>query len=380
MLARADRARRRKRAIVPEASKIGEVEIETPLLSNVVKGSVYVAEQDNNPFGSLLAIYLVAQADGALVKLAGHIEADPEPASRRRASKTSRSCRSAICAWTCSAGRAPPSRRLEAAARSSPPARGCRGAASLRLPFDPFSISAGCASGFAPSFSAGSASVQAGAYTPLVFSFSREDGEQELSGLTATLPTGLAAKLAGVPLARTRRPPVGCVLRIAGGHGDGVRRVRRRSARVAWQRLPDGPVQGAPTVWRWRSRRSRYRSSSYRYRPPSPVCGPPRRARHGGLGPVPDDPRRRGRERSDGWFPGAVAARGRRDRPPRFHVQPDQLRSQVDRRDVHVHERRERVAGHAVRGRGLPDSPVRARRRAPARWGRAAKRTARRSA
>ncbi len=117
----------------PEASKIGEVEIETPLLSNVVKGSVYVAEQDNNPFGSLLAIYLVAQADGALVKLAGHIEANPETGQSTTSFENLPQLPfSDLQPRTCSAGRAPPSRRLKAAARSSPRARGGRGAASLR--------------------------------------------------------------------------------------------------------------------------------------------------------------------------------------------------------------------------------------------------------
>ncbi|HUI59109.1 MAG TPA: hypothetical protein VLX90_02735, partial [Steroidobacteraceae bacterium] len=38
------------------------------------------------------------------------------------------------------------------------------------------------------------------AYAPLEISFSRADGEQELSGLTTNLPEGLAARLAGVPL------------------------------------------------------------------------------------------------------------------------------------------------------------------------------------
>ncbi len=40
-------------------------------------GSVYVAQPGENPFGSLLAIYVTAEADGALVKLAGHVQANP---------------------------------------------------------------------------------------------------------------------------------------------------------------------------------------------------------------------------------------------------------------------------------------------------------------
>ena len=68
----------------PDASKIGSVEVDTPLLPDPLRGAVFVAQQGNagpaqgsNPFGSLLAIYVTAEGDGALIKLAGHIETDP---------------------------------------------------------------------------------------------------------------------------------------------------------------------------------------------------------------------------------------------------------------------------------------------------------------
>jgi len=53
---------------------------------------------------------------------------------------------------------------------------------------------------FAPSFVAGTVNPQAGAFSPFTLSFSRQDSDQPFSGLTATLPPGLVAKLAGVPL------------------------------------------------------------------------------------------------------------------------------------------------------------------------------------
>ena len=185
----------------PEASKIGTVEIETPLLADVVKGSVYVAEQDNNPFKSLLAIYVVAQADGALVKLAGHVEANQEtgqltttfddlpqlPFSDLRLNLfggprgvlvTPEGCGtfSSASSWGPWSGVAPVSFST------------------------PFSVSSGCVSGFAPSFAAGVTDTQAGAYSPLQLSFTRSDSEQQPSGLSVTLPPGLLARIAGVPL------------------------------------------------------------------------------------------------------------------------------------------------------------------------------------
>jgi hypothetical protein len=58
----------------------------------------------------------------------------------------------------------------------------------------------GCPSTFSPAFSAGTVNPQAGAFSPLVLSFSRNDSEQEIKGLTDTFPPGVSAVLKGVPL------------------------------------------------------------------------------------------------------------------------------------------------------------------------------------
>jgi hypothetical protein len=53
--------------------------------------------------------------------------------------------------------------------------------------------------GFAPSFTAGTITTTAGAYSPFTLTISRQDREQDLSRFTVTTPPGLLANLSSVP-------------------------------------------------------------------------------------------------------------------------------------------------------------------------------------
>ncbi len=211
--------------LCPDASKLGTAEVKTPLLNHPLPGTVYLAGQEQNPFGSLFAVYLVIDdpVTGVIVKLAGHIEVggETEGASNGLAPGQIRTTFSenpelpveevkldftggpraplvtpAACGVYQTVGRLTPwssDRNLETEPFTSE-------SPQLVESLSKFQVSQNCAApGFTPAFTAGTTNPQAGAYSPFVLSFSRGDGEQEFKGLQQTLPPGMLAKLAGVP-------------------------------------------------------------------------------------------------------------------------------------------------------------------------------------
>jgi uncharacterized repeat protein (TIGR01451 family) len=61
----------------PDGARIGKLAITTPLLDQPLDGSVYLATPHQNPFNSLIAIYLVAKGPGFVLKLPGRVDLDP---------------------------------------------------------------------------------------------------------------------------------------------------------------------------------------------------------------------------------------------------------------------------------------------------------------
>jgi hypothetical protein len=195
----------------PEASKIGDFTVHSPLVEEVLTGSLYLAQPGQNPFGSLLAVYLVAKAPerGFLVKVAGKLEADPT---------TGR-----LTASFEDLPELPYSqldihfREGQRAPLATPAACGSAATATALTPWgDPTAVhhlgsesiiahgigGGPCPAGtppFAPGAQAGTLNAQAGAYTPFYLHLTRGDGEAEITSYSATLPPGLLGKIAGVP-------------------------------------------------------------------------------------------------------------------------------------------------------------------------------------
>jgi hypothetical protein len=198
----------------PDSSKVGEVEIETPLLAEAdwPTGSVYLAAQGDNPFHSDFAIYIVvanAERD-LLVKLAGKVT--PDPVTGRLTTSFVQNPQLPFDKFKLSFKAGP------RAPLATPTTCGSHASVTNLTPYsnptgpvavnDPLEITSSPAGGcpttsaqrpLSPGFSAGSTEVVAGAHSPFTVRVTRPDGNQELDRIEVTTPEGLAAKLAGVP-------------------------------------------------------------------------------------------------------------------------------------------------------------------------------------
>ncbi len=195
-------------ASCPEASKVGLVSIKSPDLSHELEGAVYIAQQTNNPFGSLFALYLVAEdpASGIRVKLAGQVSLNEQTGQVTSTfNETPQVPFEALHLRFFEGARA---------SLSTPPSCGTYATRASLTPWSSpaplvregaFQITSGpegapCANplAFAPTLKAGSASSQAGAFTSFGLTLGDPDADQRLAALSVHLPTGIAAILASV--------------------------------------------------------------------------------------------------------------------------------------------------------------------------------------
>ena len=203
----------------PNASKVGEVQVKTPLLEEEARGSLYVAEPHNNASDSLIALYMVAKIPerGILIKQEGKVETDPVTGQITTTfDNLPQLPFSSFKLRFREGGRAP---------LVTPPACGPQQVVARFTPWsaiDPdnpqpgeivtrttsFDIERGadggaCPSGgvppFHPGLLAGTTNNAAGHYSPFNVRLTRNDGEQEFTNFSIKLPPGVIGKLAGIP-------------------------------------------------------------------------------------------------------------------------------------------------------------------------------------
>jgi hypothetical protein len=196
----------------PNDSKLGTVEIETPLLTQKIHGSLFIAQPHENPFSSLVAIYIVAKnpETGVLIKLAGKVT--PNPVTGQLVTTFENNPQLPFDRFNFHF------REGQQAPLISPPACGTyTTTAQLTSWSEPmtaltetssFTITKGfdggaCPSGgvppFHPAIQSGTLNNNAGAFTPFYLHLTRTDGEQEITGFSTDLPSGLTGDLSGIP-------------------------------------------------------------------------------------------------------------------------------------------------------------------------------------
>jgi hypothetical protein len=197
----------------PDAAKVGTVQALSPLLDHPVAGSVYVARPYQNPFGTLLGIYLALEdlQTGIVVKLAGKVTTDPSTGQLTTSFKQNPQLPIEDVSLHLFEG--------ARAALRTPLACGTHTTTSTMTPWsapegidkspsDSFQTTASPAPGpcpgseaqapNAPSASAGTIAPVAGAYSPFVFKLTRPDGTAPISAVDIALPEGLTGRLAGL--------------------------------------------------------------------------------------------------------------------------------------------------------------------------------------
>jgi len=221
----------------PDAAKLGTLEVSSPLLAQYegtaagegtklvkdpetgapiprpLQGSVYLAKPFENPFGSLLAIYLAVEdpTSGIVAKLAGRVEPDhntgrltavftenPELPLEDVALHLFGGARgSLITPLTCGTH----TTASTLTPWSAPEGLDAHPTDSFQTSAEPGGGTCPQSDGAAankPAFQAGTLAPQAGAYSPFVLKLSREDGSQRIAGIDTLLPPGLSGKLAGI--------------------------------------------------------------------------------------------------------------------------------------------------------------------------------------
>jgi hypothetical protein len=216
----------KQRANCPEASKVANVKIKTPLLEGELEGSVYLAAPQNfaglseNPFSSLVALYLVAEEPkaGVLVKLAGKVSPNPETGQLTTTFEntpqlpfsdlklefygTDRAplATPALCGTYTTETSFVPWSAPESGSPATP-------SSSFHITSGPATVSEpngtpcpGATLPFSPSLESGTTNINAGSFSPLTTTLSREDGQQSIQSVTLHYPAGLSGLLSNVKL------------------------------------------------------------------------------------------------------------------------------------------------------------------------------------
>jgi len=200
----------------PPGSQAGTVEVVTPLLEKPLTGHLYVAQpqcggkgqpactEASASNGELFGLYLEAAGSGVIVKLQGSVSANPLTGQLTTTFRENPQLPFSELKLKLDEGPRAPLANPQSCGTFTTTSDLTPWSAPVTPDATPSSVFAigGCASPmpFAPSFSAGTVTPKAAVSSPFTLTLARTDGQQDLSGISTTLPPGLVGMLAQVPL------------------------------------------------------------------------------------------------------------------------------------------------------------------------------------
>jgi hypothetical protein len=190
-------------ATCPDSSKIGTVEVTTPLLDDPLEGEVFLGTQKSQDpqSGEMYRLFLQVAGSGVRVKLPGSVKADPVTGQLTTTFASNPQVPFDTFKLRFKGG--------PRAALVNPTTCGTKTTNATITSWagdsvdttSSFVVDQGCPTGqFAPTFEAGTVNPQAGSFSPFTMTIRRTDADQDISGISVALPSGLLAALGSVPL------------------------------------------------------------------------------------------------------------------------------------------------------------------------------------
>jgi hypothetical protein len=204
----------------PNASKLGTVHAETPLIDESIDGDVFLAQQDDptttepgaeNPFDSLIALYMVVKNPTLGVIVKEPLKIEPDPKTGQLVTTLEDNVQIPISHFVF---------HFKEGARSPLVTPATCGTYETKAEFTPwanpdqvltttssFKVTSGVGGGpcppggvppFHPEFQAGAVNNNAGAFSPFNMRLIRSDGEQDMTKFSSVLPPGELGSLQGV--------------------------------------------------------------------------------------------------------------------------------------------------------------------------------------
>ncbi len=204
----------------PNASKLGTLHAETPLVDEAIDGDVFLAQQDDptttepgaeNPFDSLIALYMVLRNPKLGVLVKEPLKIEPDPKTGQLVTTLEDNAQIPVSHFVF---------HFREGARSPLVTPSTCGTYETKAEFTPwanpdqvltttssFKVTSGVGGGpcppggvppFRPHFEAGAINNDAGAFSPFNMRLIREDGEQDMTKFSSILPPGELGSLRGV--------------------------------------------------------------------------------------------------------------------------------------------------------------------------------------